>query len=319
MHSQVVPETHNFKESATMKNLFIVIVGMFVNVGLLQAQSDIVAGKIIEKDLVVVNQKLKIQTVLIPAGTFTMGSPESEENRSILEVQHEVTLSAFRMSKYEITNAQYAAFLNAKGIGRDGICANGRYPGKVLIYESFGEYDWGLHYSNSRWVPVASYKRAPVTYVTWYGAAEFAAYMGGALPTEAQWEYACRAGTTTPFSTGTCLTNLQANYYWRVPYGTCKNTVTVYPGKPKSVGRYAANDYGLYDMHGNVWEWCADWYSSYLSSAQTNPTGESWGGSRVLRGGAWHVQAEYCRSAYRNGSDPNSCGHTVGFRVVFLP
>ncbi|MDD4637163.1 MAG: formylglycine-generating enzyme family protein [Bacteroidales bacterium] len=302
-----------------MKKLFFVIVGMLVNVGILQAQSDVAAGKKNDKDLVVVNKKLKIQTVFIPAGTFIMGSPESEENRSLLEVQHQVTLSAFRMSKYEITNEQYAAFLNAKRIRGDGICVGGKNNGRVLIYESYGKYDWGLHYRNGRWVVVTGFKKTPVTYVTWYGAVEFAAYVGGALPTEAQWEYACRAGTTTPFNTGTCLTNEQANYFWRVPYGTCKNTFTNYPGRPKTVGSYEANDYGLYDMHGNVWEWCTDWYSSYLPSAQTNPTGESWGSSRVLRGGAWHINAEYCRSAYRNGGDPNNCSINVGFRVVFLP
>jgi len=243
----------------------------------------------------------EITTALIPAGTFTMGSPESEESRFPNETQHVVTLSAFRMSKYEITNAQYAAFLNAKSIGRDGLYAAGAYPSQTLIYENSS---YGLHYSGSQWVPVAGYETSPVTYVTWYGAAEFAAYVGGCLPTEAQWEYACRAGTTTPFSTGTSLTNLQANY----------------DGSGiKPVGSYAANAYGLYDMHGNVWEWCADWYGTYPISAQTNPTGAATGSFRVIRGGSWYYFAEICRSALRNYAGPDGSGSTVGFRVVFVP
>jgi len=262
-------------------------------------------------------------TALIPAGTFTMGSPESEVNSYLDETQHEVTLSAFRMSKYEITNAQYAAFLNAKSIGSDGLYAAGAYPTDTLIYASSDSSNWGLHFSGTQWMPVAGYETSPVINVTWYGAAEFATYVGGSLPTEAQWEYACRAGTTSPFSTGTCLTNLQANYYWGAPYGTCTNTVTTYPGKPQPVGTYAANAYGLYDMHGNVWEWCADWYGDYPTSPQTNPTGSATGLYRVFRGGSWYSDAEYCRSAYRESNYlsnyPNSYSIDVGFRVVFVP
>jgi formylglycine-generating enzyme required for sulfatase activity len=122
------------------------------------------------------------------------------------------------MSKYEITNTQYAAFLNARGIGSNGLYAAGAYPTQALIYASSGSYDLGLHYSGSQWTPVAGYETSPVINVTWYGATEFATYAGGTLPTEAQWEYACRAGTTTPFSTGNYLTNLQANYNWANPY-----------------------------------------------------------------------------------------------------
>ena len=139
---------------------------------------------------------LKLETVLIPAGTFTMGSPADEPNRGTDETQHQVTLSAFRMSKYEITNAQYAAFLNAKSIGSDGKYAAGAYPTQALIYASSSSYDWGLHYTNNQWVPVSGYENNPVINVTWYGATEFATYIGGTLPTEAQWEYACRGAST---------------------------------------------------------------------------------------------------------------------------
>ena len=256
----------------------------------------------------------------IPAGTFTMGSPTGEGDRSDDEAQYEVTLSAFRMSKYEITNAQYAAFLNAKNIGSDGLYAAGAYPTEELIYASSGGYDWGLHYNSNKWEPVAGYENHPVIFVTWYGATEFATYAGGTLPTEAQWEYACRTGTTTPFSTGDFLTNLQANYNWEYPYNNGTNTVTNCPDKTQAVGFYPANAWGLYDMHGNVWEWCADWYGTYPTTAQTNPTGATSGSFPVYRGGGWNYYAEGCRSAYRGKSNyPYGMFGTVGFRVVLVP
>ncbi|MFZ4726543.1 MAG: formylglycine-generating enzyme family protein, partial [Paludibacter sp.] len=263
---------------------------------------------------------VNISTSLIPAGTFIMGSPITEVGRSTDETQYSVTLSAFRMSKYEITNAQYAAFLNAKSIGSNGIWSTApTYPTQTLIYSSGTSYDWGLKYSGTQWVPVAGYENAPVINVCWYGAAEFATYVGGSLPTEAQWEYACRGGTTTPFNTGDFLTNLQANYNWVSPYNGGTNTVTTYPGKTLPVGTYAPNGYGLYDMHGNVWEWCADWYDTYPTSDQTNPIGASTGLYRVIRGGRWFNYAKDCRSAYRYKNYPYTDYNSIGFRVVFVP
>lgn len=258
-----------------------------------------------------------IPTSAIPAGTFTMGSPTTEVNRNSDERQYEVTLTAFRMSKYEITNAQYAAFLNAKGIGSDGIWAAAPvYPTQALIYANTS---WGLTYSGSQWVPVTGYENAPVINVTWYGATEYATYIGGTLPTEAQWEYACRAGTTTPFSTGNFLTNLQANYNWAYPYNSGTNTVTTYPGKTQTVGTYAANAYGLYDMHGNVYEWCADWHGTYPTIAQTDPSGATTGSYRVVRGGCWYYDAQFCRSADRGSNYPYNGNYIIGFRVVLVP
>ena len=257
-----------------------------------------------------------IPTSVIPAGSFTMGSPLTEVNRNTDETQYQVTLSAFRMSKYEITNAQYAAFLNAKSIGSNGLYAAGAYPTQTLIYSNTS---WGLTYSGSQWVPVAGYENAPVINVTWYGATEYATYIGGTLPTEAQWEYACRAGTTTPFNTGDFLTNGQANYNWAYPYNGGTNTVTTYPGKTQPVGTYAANAYGLYDMHGNVYEWCADLYGTYPTTAQTDPTGAATGSYRVIRGGSWYDSARNCRSACRGIGYPSDTNFIVGFRVVLVP
>jgi formylglycine-generating enzyme required for sulfatase activity len=256
-----------------------------------------------------------IPTSAIPAGTFTMGSPASEVNRMSDETQYPVTLSAYRMSKYEITNTQYAAFLNAKSIGSNGRYATTGYGTQTLIYD----HSMGLTYSGTQWVPVTGYENAPVINVTWYGATEYATYIGGTLPTEAQWEYACRAGTTTPFNTGNFLTNRQANYDWKYPYNGGTNTVTTSPRKTQTVGTYAPNAYGLYDMHGNVWEWCADWYGTYPTTAQTNPTGATTGSGRVFRGCSWYDVARNCRSAYRSSSSPRNFNDDIGFRVVLVP
>lgn len=260
---------------------------------------------------------LSIVMVSIPGGTFTMGSPITEVDRYPNESQHVVTLTPFRMNKFEITNTQFAAFLNAKSIGSDGLYAAGTYPTEALIYTSMYNYDLGLHYALGQWAPVVGYENHPVINVTWYGAAEFATFMGGHLPTEAQWEYACRAGTTTTFNTGICLNNLQANYNWAYPYNTCTNTNMTYPGKTQSVGSYNPNAFGLHDMHGNVWEWCNDWYGAYYIGPQTDPTGSATGLSRVMRGGGWFVGgADGCRSAFRLYGPPDGYSDNRGFRLV---
>ncbi len=186
----------------------------------------------------------------------------------------------------------------------------------MIVTSTYGS-DFGLHYNGKQWVPVAGYENNPVIDVTWYGAMEFAAYVGGTLPTEAQWEYACRAGTTSPFNTGNCLTNLQANYDWSGVYGICTNTVTTSPGKTMPVGSYPANAYGLYDMHGNVSQWCSDLYGSYPTIATTNPTGASTGLARVFRGGSW--ESLDCRSAFRSSFRPDDYFGFIGFRVIFVP
>ncbi len=260
--------------------------------------------------------KPTIQWVAISAGTFTMGSPYNQAYRKDDETPHQVTLNAFKMSKYEITNIQYSAFLNAKNIGKDGKCATGAYPNEPLIYESGDNYDWGLHYVNGQWVPVVGYENHPVIHVTWYGASEFATYMGCRLPTEAEWEYACRAETTTHFNTGICLTTTQANYNGDFPMEWCGKGVDKCKTIP--VGSFAPNAWGLYDMHGNVYEWCNDWYGLYSNDAQTNPQGPASGKFRVFRGGSWASIARFCQSAYRSCTEQEDSGYTIGFRVVSL-
>lgn len=134
------------------------------------------------------------------------------------------------------------------------------------------------------------------------------------LPTEAEWEYAARAGTTTPFNTGNCLFTDQANYAGNFPLAGCPSGV--YRGKTVAVASFAPNAWGLYDMHGNVWEWVQDWCGNYPISAVTDPTGPSTGSDRVRRGGGYTGLARICRSAFRISSSPGSRGSGIGFRLV---
>ena len=226
--------------------------------------------------------KPTIKWALIPAGKFMMGSPASEVDRSDNESQHEVSLSAFKMSAYEVTFSQYDAFCEA------------------TKREKPSDEDWGRG-------------QRPVINVSWEDATAFAEWMGCRLPTEAEWEYACRAGSTTPFNTGDNLTSNQSNYNGNFPY---KNNVKdIYYKLSKEVGSFAANKWGLYDMHGNVCEWCSDWYGDYPSSAQTNPKGPSEGFYRVGRGGSWFFTAIGCRSSYRIANYPDY-RLNFGFRIV---
>lgn len=260
-----------------------------------------------------------VEYAYISYGTFTMGSPKTEIDRIEDEVPHKVTLADFRMSKCEITNKQYAAFLNVKKIDNDGIDESGLYPNQVLVYASTGEYDWGLHYKDDKWIPVEGYDDFPVINVTWYGAKEFARFMGGDLPTEAQWEYAARSGTTSAFNTGNCLSYKQANFYWGSSYCNCPTSPVSYLNKTVKVGSFTPNSWGLFDMHGNVWEWCNDWYGFYPLSHQYNPTGATIGLKKIQRGGGCNDAVKYCRSAYRLGNVPDSAYYTGGFRIVLNP
>jgi formylglycine-generating enzyme required for sulfatase activity len=238
-----------------------------------------------QKDGVFSKNGIDIEWVDIPAGTFMMGSPENEVERYDDEgPQHQVFLSGFKMSKVAVTFAQYDAFCQATGRSKPS------------------DYGWGRG-------------KRPVIDVDWNDATAFAQWMGCRLPTEAEWEYACRAGTSTPFNTGDCLSTAQANYDGNYPYSNCIKGA--YLERTQPVGSYAPNAWGLYDMHGNVWEWCSDWYGSYSSFPQTNPTGPASGSYRVLRGGSWIYSGRYCRSANRNYFlAPSNRHFNSGFRLV---
>jgi formylglycine-generating enzyme len=227
--------------------------------------------------------KPEIQWIGIPSGTFTMGSPETEFGRESGETQHSVTISAFRISKFEITFDQYDTFCEATGRKKPDDAGWGR----------------GDH---------------PVINVTWTDAKAFADWMNCRLPTEAEWEYACRAGTTTPFNTGENITTAEANYDGTEPYK--RFPAGEFRGKTMSVGNFPPNSWGLYDMHGNVWEWCSDWLDSYTKDPQTNPSGPAFGYLHIGRGGSWKNIAQRCRSAYRYGRSPTYKSNALGFRLV---
>jgi sulfatase modifying factor 1 len=243
----------------------------------------------------------QIDWVEIPAGTFIMGSPANEPERDTTssETQHKVMLSAFRMSNCEVTLGQFKAFIDATGYMTDADRKQSGEKGSTSL--TVNRVNWRCN-EKGEIRPESEYNY-PVIYVSWNDATAFAKWIGCRLPTEAEWEYACRAGTTTPFYTGLDLNPSQANYYRS-------------RGKATPVGSYAPNAWGLFDMCGNVWEWCSDWYGDYPSSEQTNPHGPESGSGRVDRGGSWNSGGDCCRSASRDITDAGKFGWSTGFRVV---
>lgn len=231
----------------------------------------------------VAQQAHEIEWVDIPGGTFLMGSPDNEFGREAGELQHQVTISPFSISKCEITFEQYDRFCEATGK---------RKP---------SDKGWGRG-------------KRPVINVSWIDANDFAKWVKGRLPTEAEWEYACRAGTSSPFSTGENISTSQANYDGNYPYHDGEEGA--FREKTLPVGSFDPNPWGLYDMHGNVWEWCNDWLGTYSKVSQTDPEGPSRGQLRIGRGGSWKTIARRCRSAYRFGRGETFKADDLGFRVV---
>jgi formylglycine-generating enzyme required for sulfatase activity len=253
---------------------------------------------------------VSIDMVYIPGGTFLMGAPDNEEGREPHEgPQHSVTVPDFFMGKYPVTQAQWRAVADrTQSIKRDLNPSPSHFKGDDL----------------------------PVENVIWLEAEEFCLRLSKLsdrnyqLPSEVQWEYACRGGTTTPFHSGNTTSSDIANYRaqdWKIG-------VTTYPGKydQGALGEFRekttpvgllklANPFGLYDMHGNVWEWCLDhWHDDY----QTAPTdGSAWIDAetseralKVLRGGSWYISPKNCRSASRGGSFSDERSTDLGFRLL---
>lgn len=277
---------------------------------------------------------IEMKFVTIPAGSFWMGSPKGvegikdEPTRKSNETRHKVTITkSFQIGAYEVTNAQYAEFLNVTGVKEDGKSATTK---TVLLYESSNSSDWGLHYDASaeKWAPVPGYDNYPVINVNWNGAVEFAEWAGGSLPTEAQWEYACRGGKDNlPFGLGDGIhfDGTMANYQCRQEYdyeggGTKPNMDAKFLDRTTPVGSYEPNAYGLYDMHGNVYEWCSDLYVDDLGTDPvTDPAGPDTASDdkRSVRGGCYDSSPRVCRNASRLHMSPTATeGQKFGFRIV---
>ncbi len=259
-----------------------------------------------------------ITFVTIPGGTFHMGD-EVGDLWSGCSPVHTVTVSTFEMGVYEVTNAQYAAYLNAALASGDITArsssvqgARGPYSNQAYIYlgVTYSQYPdarcW-ITYSHNTFSVVSGHENWPVAWVAWCGSKAFALYYGLDLPTEAEWEYACRGGRQYMYGTNdSTISSTKANYNYAI-------------GHPVVVGSYAANPYGLYDMSGNVWEWCHDWYGIYPSGSVTNPSGALTGFYHVIRGGSWDNYAEACRAASRDYCLPEVRDDFLGFRVVRRP
>lgn len=240
--------------------------------------------------------------ILLNAGTFTMGSPVNEPWREADEVQHTVTLDGFYLSKYEVTQADYQALT-----GRNP----SSFSGANRPVEMVSWYD-AVRYCNALserdgLTPAYSINNEDVT---WNKEAD-----GYRLPTEAEWEYACRAGTTTPFSTGGNITVEQSNWYSSYPYIEGEGGGT-YRRQTVDVDNFEPNAWGFYNMHGNVSEWCWDYYAPYSTQEQNNPAGAARGRNRVARGGGWYDYAKHVRSAYRSVAPPDYVDYKRGFRIA---
>ena len=238
----------------------------------------------------VFTNSIGMKFVTVPAGTFMMGSPADEAGRDIDETQHQVTISKpFQLQTTEVTQGQWEKVM-------------GDNPS---YFKDCGE-------------------DCPAEMVSWSAAQQFIKRLNDKertaryrLPTEAEWEYACRADTSTPFYTGNCITTDQANYNGNYPMPQCPKGV--FAKGTSRVGSFPPNPWGLYDMHGNVSEWCQDWYDDYVRNEVTDPKGPPDAPpdkSYVLRGGSWNDRARFIRSANRGGLRSMFRSGRSGFRVV---
>lgn len=246
--------------------------------------------------------------VLVQGGTFQMGSPEDEPERSSDEVLHSVTVGDFYMAKTEVSQEDYQAVMGLNP---------SEMQGDNLPVTNITWYD-AVQYCNklSELQGLTPCYSISGTTVTWNQDAD-----GYRLPTEAEWEYAARAKTTTPFHFGDYVHNSDANCYNAYGYnndasGNWVNGSDAYLRRTVAVDQYPANAYGLYNMHGNVAEWVWDWYGAYGSEAVTNPSGPENGSAKIVRGGGWNDHPKHIRSAYR-GAQPADIGlYSIGIRPV---
>ena len=251
--------------------------------------------------------------VFVKGGTFQMGSNEESDEKPI----HSVTVSDFYIGKYEVTNEEFCKFLNDYGSDK---VKSGTYSGETMIYDKSSGYSpYGVYKSGSIWKPISGKEKHPVIYVTWFGANEYCKWAGGRLPTEAEWEYAARGGNKSKgytYSGSNTIENVAWYYMNSYDKGSSHSDYGTHV-----VGTKNTNELGIYDMSGNVWEWCSDWYDSdyYSSSPSNNPTGASSGSYRSLRGGCWSYDHTYCLVANRNYLNPTVSISNYGFRLAGRP
>jgi formylglycine-generating enzyme required for sulfatase activity len=225
--------------------------------------------------------------VEIAAGTFFMGSPPEEASRGADETRHEVTVTrAFLLGRSEVTQAEWRTIVGTSP-SHFADCGP-RCPVESVNYQEIEEFLKRLNEGGG-----------PLRY---------------RLPTEAEWEYACRAGTMSPFSTGANLTTGQANYNGTFPYAAFPKGG--YRGRPTPVGTFPPNAWGLVDMHGNVWEWTSDWYAPYPDGRVIDPRGPADGTRKAIRGGSWYFDGNSARCALRYTHAPRDRGFSLGFRVA---
>ena len=228
------------------------------------------------------------ELVFIPGGTFQMGSNDGDDDEKPV---HQVTVSGFWMYAKEVTNGQYRKFL----------AANPEWTPERIDSQL---HDGGYLKHCKEQSGASKDDSYPVAYVPWHAAKAYAEWAGGRLPTEAEWEYAARGGRQFEYGTAT---------------GELSEQLANYGAGTKPVGSYRPNPFGLYDLAGNVWEWCQDWYGEYPDRAVSDPQGASTGVGRVARGGSWNNDPRYCRSGDRNRDTSKFCIINLGFRPVLAP
>ena len=254
-----------------------------------------------------------MEFVLVPAGTFKMGSPASEPERDKNETQHQVTLTRrFYMGTCEVTQGEFAEVM---GFNPSTVKGSARLPVETVTW--FDTISFCNQLSKKEGLPAfydISNIRMDAEHIVSADVVQKLLSKGYRLPTEAEWEFACRAGTITPFSFGETIRSDQANFDGLTPYNRAAKDQ--FRDRPIEVAALPPNRFGLYQMAGNVFEWCWDYYDQYPTEPQTNPAGPDHGTERVRRGGAYKSPAGHMRSALRHGIPPSFPFFHQGFRVA---